>query len=179
LAFQGPQPGPAQPHPQHDTSKHQSQGNQWLDATGLGLVTWNICRLGATDNKRLTRWQVVLASHLASAIRAARPCQPVHMARFGGPNLGSPSRHGQTTTRQPVCHACRPSHIEGASTKLLSQGHLVEFLPQLWGELLHEDMFAHNESGIAYRDRNRRSETVVDHKREPHQQPRLLPSCAN
>jgi hypothetical protein len=44
------------------------------------------------------------------------------------------------------------------------------------GELLHVDMFAHNKSGIAYRDGNRRSETVVNHKREPHQQPRLLPS---
>jgi hypothetical protein len=41
--------------------------------------------------------------------------------------------------------------------------------------MLHVDMFAHNNNGIAYRDRNRRSETVVDHKREPHQQPRLLP----
>jgi UDP-N-acetylglucosamine transferase subunit ALG13 len=47
------------------------------------------------------------------------------------------------------------------------------------GGLLHVDMFAHNKSGIAYHDRNRRSETVVNHKREPHQQPRLLPSCTN
>jgi hypothetical protein len=38
------------------------------------------------------------------------------------------------------------------------------------------DMFAHNKSGIAYLDRKRGSETVVDHKREPHQQPILLPS---
>jgi hypothetical protein len=36
-------------------------------------------------------------------------------------------------------------------------------------------MFAHNKSGIAYRDGNRRSKTVVNHKREPHQQLRLLP----
>jgi hypothetical protein len=47
------------------------------------------------------------------------------------------------------------------------------------GELLHVDMFAHNKSGIAYQDRNRRPETVVNHKREPHQQPRLPPSCTN
>jgi hypothetical protein len=47
------------------------------------------------------------------------------------------------------------------------------------GELLHVDMFAHNKSGIAYRDGNRRSKTVVNHKREPHQQLRLLPSCTN
>jgi hypothetical protein len=42
--------------------------------------------------------------------------------------------------------------------------------------LLHVDMFAHNKSGIAHQDRNRRPETVVDHKTEPRQQPRLLPS---
>jgi hypothetical protein len=47
------------------------------------------------------------------------------------------------------------------------------------GGLLHVDMFAHNKSGIAYRDGNRRSKPVVNHKREPHQQPRLLPSCTN
>jgi hypothetical protein len=47
------------------------------------------------------------------------------------------------------------------------------------GGLLHVDMFAHNKSGIAYRDGNRRSKTVVNHKREPHQQLRLLPSCTN
>jgi hypothetical protein len=44
------------------------------------------------------------------------------------------------------------------------------------GGLLQVDMFAHHKSGIAYRDRNRRSETVASHKREPHQQPRLLPT---
>jgi hypothetical protein len=49
----------------------------------------------------------------------------------------------------------------------------------LGGGLLHVEMFAHNKSGIAYRDGNRRSETVVNHKNEPHQQPRLLPSCTN
>jgi 23S rRNA-/tRNA-specific pseudouridylate synthase len=32
----------------------------------------------------------------------------------------------------------------------------------------HVDNFAHNKSGIASRDSNRRSETVVTHKREPH-----------
>jgi hypothetical protein len=32
---------------------------------------------------------------------------------------------------------------------------------------------------VAYRDGNRRSRTVVNHKREPHQQQRLLPSCTN
>jgi hypothetical protein len=61
------------------------------------------------------------------------------------------------------------------------------WLPQLMtsqtnlggGGLLHVDKFAHNKSGIAYRDGNRRPETVVNHEREPHQQPRLLPSCAN
>jgi hypothetical protein len=47
------------------------------------------------------------------------------------------------------------------------------------GELLHVDMFAHNKSGIAYRDGNRWSKTVVNHKREPHQQLRLLPSRSN
>jgi hypothetical protein len=35
----------------------------------------------------------------------------------------------------------------------------------LWGGgLLHVDMFAHNKSGIAYRDGNRRAESVVNHK---------------
>jgi hypothetical protein len=34
---------------------------------------------------------------------------------------------------------------------------------QKWGGgLLHVDMFAHNKSGIAYQDGNRRSETVVN-----------------
>jgi hypothetical protein len=47
------------------------------------------------------------------------------------------------------------------------------------GGLLHVDMIAHNKSGIAYRDGNRQSETVASHKREPHQQPSLLPSCTN
>jgi hypothetical protein len=37
----------------------------------------------------------------------------------------------------------------------------------LGGGLLHVDMFAHNKSGIAYREGNRRSKTVVNHKREP------------
>jgi hypothetical protein len=41
--------------------------------------------------------------------------------------------------------------------------------------LLHVDMFPHNKSGIAYRDRSQRPETVAFHKH--HQQPRLLPSC--
>jgi hypothetical protein len=49
----------------------------------------------------------------------------------------------------------------------------------LGGGLLHVDTFAHNKSGIAYRDGNRRSKTVVNHEREPHQQLRLLPSCTN
>jgi hypothetical protein len=44
---------------------------------------------------------------------------------------------------------------------------------------VHVYMFAHDKSGIAYQDRNRRPETVVAHKREHHQQPRLLPSCTN
>jgi hypothetical protein len=35
------------------------------------------------------------------------------------------------------------------------------------GELLHVDMFAHNKSGIAYQDGNRRSETVVNTKGNP------------
>jgi hypothetical protein len=30
--------------------------------------------------------------------------------------------------------------------------------------LLHVDTFAHNKSGIAYQSKNRRSETVVNHK---------------
>jgi hypothetical protein len=47
------------------------------------------------------------------------------------------------------------------------------------GGLSHVDMFAHNKSGIAYRDGKRRSETVVNHKRAPHQQPTLLPSYTN
>jgi hypothetical protein len=33
--------------------------------------------------------------------------------------------------------------------------------------LLHVGRFAHNKSGIAYRDGNQRSETVVNHKRGP------------
>lgn len=44
------------------------------------------------------------------------------------------------------------------------------------GGLLHVDMFAHNKSGIAYQNRNRRPGTVVNHSREPHRQPRLPPS---
>jgi hypothetical protein len=47
----------------------------------------------------------------------------------------------------------------------------------LGGELLHVDTFAHNKSGIAYQSKNRRSETVVNHKREPLRQPRLPPNC--
>jgi hypothetical protein len=35
------------------------------------------------------------------------------------------------------------------------------------GALLHVDTFAHNKSGIAYQSKNRRSETVVNHKGEP------------
>jgi hypothetical protein len=54
-------------------------------------------------------------------------------------------------------------------TQVMGGGEIVE----------HVDMFAHNKSGIAYRDGNRRSETAVNHKREPHQQPSLLPSCTN
>jgi hypothetical protein len=46
------------------------------------------------------------------------------------------------------------------------------------GDLLHVDMSAHNKSGIAYRDWDRRPETDVDHKREPHQQPRLFGSAS-
>jgi hypothetical protein len=40
--------------------------------------------------------------------------------------------------------------------------------------VLHVDMFALNKSGIAYQDRSRRSETAVNHKRNPHQQLRYL-----
>jgi hypothetical protein len=50
-------------------------------------------------------------------------------------------------------------------------------LPLGEGGLLHVDMCTHNKSGITYQDRNRRPETVVDHKKAPHQQPWLLPSC--
>jgi hypothetical protein len=66
-------------------------------------------------------------------------------------------------------------------TPVLQQLPTCRQVPQqiLGGELLHVDMFAHNKSGIAYRDGNRRSKTVVNHKREPHQQLRLLPSCTN
>jgi hypothetical protein len=38
---------------------------------------------------------------------------------------------------------------------------------------------AHNKSGIADRSKSRRSETVVNHKRGPLQQPRLPPNCTN
>jgi hypothetical protein len=41
------------------------------------------------------------------------------------------------------------------------------------------DISSHNSSGIAYQDRRRRPETVAAHKREPHQQPRLLPNCTS
>jgi hypothetical protein len=51
-----------------------------------------------------------------------------------------------------------------------------EWIWEILGDLLHVDMLAHNNSGIACRGRNRRPETVVDYKREPHQQPRLLSS---
>jgi hypothetical protein len=37
----------------------------------------------------------------------------------------------------------------------------------LGGGLLHVNMFAHNTSGIAYRDRNRWSETVESQKGTP------------
>jgi hypothetical protein len=47
---------------------------------------------------------------------------------------------------------------------------------RLRGGLLLADMFAHNNTGIAYKDRNRRPETVADDKREPHQQPSLCSS---
>jgi hypothetical protein len=49
---------------------------------------------------------------------------------------------------------------------------------RFWGELLHVDMFAHNKSGIAYRDRSRRSETAVDHKREPTSSEAATKFCA-
>jgi hypothetical protein len=43
----------------------------------------------------------------------------------------------------------------------------------LRGCLVHVDIIAHNKSGIAHQDRDRRLETVVI-TREPHKQPRLL-----
>jgi hypothetical protein len=45
------------------------------------------------------------------------------------------------------------------------------------GGVLHVHMFAHNKSGIAYQGRNLRPETVVNHRSEPHQQPRVLTHC--
>jgi hypothetical protein len=39
--------------------------------------------------------------------------------------------------------------------------------------LPHIDVFAHNGSGVAWQDTNEQPETVVDHKRGPHQQLRL------
>jgi hypothetical protein len=49
----------------------------------------------------------------------------------------------------------------------------------LQGGLLGVDMFAHDKSVIAYRGRSRPPETVVDHKRQPHQQLGLLPGCTS
>jgi hypothetical protein len=57
-----------------------------------------------------------------------------------------------TTTAEPT-----------TANHCVSCSHNFSFL----GGLLHVDMFAHNNGGIAYRDRNQLSETVVDHKREP------------
>jgi hypothetical protein len=46
-----------------------------------------------------------------------------------------------------------------------------------WGGLSDVNMFAHNKSGIAYRDSNQHPETDVDYRSGKHrQQPRLLPS---
>jgi hypothetical protein len=82
--------------------------------------------------------------------------------------------HG--TLDQPLSADGRQVPIPQGSTACTCQ-------PLLWGggggEFLHVYMFAHKKSGIANRDGNRRSKTVVNHKREPHQQQRLLPSCTN
>jgi hypothetical protein len=40
-------------------------------------------------------------------------------------------------------------------------------------------MLAHNKSAIAYQDRSRCRRRLLIHKRKPHQQPGLLPSCTN
>jgi hypothetical protein len=73
---------------------------------------------------------------------------------------------------QRVSHAANLARLQRATSDRVDKFFFLE-------ELLHVDMFAHNKSGIAYRDGNRRSKTVVNHKREPHQQLRLLPSCTN
>jgi hypothetical protein len=80
---------------------------------------------------------------------------------------------------QPGCHMCTIRSMSSGEHGGSQQHTIALSPPSMGGGLLHVDMFANNKRGIAYRDRNQRSETVVDHKREPHQQPRLLPSCTN
>jgi hypothetical protein len=49
----------------------------------------------------------------------------------------------------------------------------------IWGGLIHVDMSAHNKMALPTEIGTDRSETVVNHKRDPHQQPRLLQSRIN
>jgi hypothetical protein len=63
--------------------------------------------------------------------------------------------------------------LTSAWMKKISQ-HSAESQQRAWcpdvimgGGLLHVDMFAHNKSGIAYQNKNRRPETVVNYKGNP------------
>jgi hypothetical protein len=57
-----------------------------------------------------------------------------------------------------------PHHISSSALQRKEAGLLKARYYPSRGVLLHVDMFAHNKSGIAYRNRNRRPETVVDNK---------------
>jgi hypothetical protein len=91
--------------------------------------------------------------------------------RTGGPTLPQLTQQRAPAAPQYICTSTN-------NNVLLESGYNNRLLTAFWKDLLHVDMIAHNKSGIAYQDRNRRPETFVDQKREPDQQPRLLPSCA-
>jgi hypothetical protein len=60
-----------------------------------------------------------------------------------------------------------PQGGEGKPALELGCIHLMLFLGAAGGGGVHVHMFAHNKSGIAYRSRDRRSETVANHKMNP------------
>jgi hypothetical protein len=106
---------------------------------------------------------------------------------------GGKQQHGKVTCQpdhlvwqlvfdNTVCGHCHRLNLAHAlpSKCVLHRRCIVESAVSGGGVTRHMsrlDIFAHNKSGNAWHNSYRRSETVIYHKQEPHQQLRLLPNC--
>jgi hypothetical protein len=98
--------------------------------------------------------QIAPAQLAASVLQHELPAQVPRrqqLPRAGDRQLTSPADNSQATPAQVLS---KRQQRAGDRQLTATSG----------GALLHVDTFAHNKSGIAYQGKNRRSETVVNHK---------------